>query len=136
MSDKTPNKYPGTCTLCGNNVPAGAGFRFRENGKWAVTHNNCEDAGEDTVTVEPDFEDIIAINFGTDSGSDDEAAPSLDDIYEHPVVKELTKQLDDLLSPAGVSATCAADRLAKRAGGDVHAIDHVSMLVRSAPVFS
>ena len=33
------NKYPGTCTDCGQHVAAGRGKAFKTGGRWKVSHN-------------------------------------------------------------------------------------------------
>jgi len=35
------NRYPGKCSRCGRNVPAGAGTTQNVGGRWVVTHDEC-----------------------------------------------------------------------------------------------
>jgi len=35
------NKFAGPCYQCGENVPTGAGFFERLNGRWRVQHRLC-----------------------------------------------------------------------------------------------
>lgn len=43
------NKHPAPSTICGNTVPTNGGKLERKNGRWAVTHLSCAEAGEPTV---------------------------------------------------------------------------------------
>jgi hypothetical protein len=47
------NQFPGRCTKCGTNVPAGAGFRVRDGQGWATRHNpgGCPQAVEVVAEV-------------------------------------------------------------------------------------
>lgn len=35
------NKYAGVCYRCHGNVPAGAGYFERHQGKWRIQHADC-----------------------------------------------------------------------------------------------
>ena len=50
--------------------------------------------------------------------------------------RPLAQQVDDRFARARVAAARAAERLAERAGDDVHAVHHAAMFVRAAPRFA
>lgn len=40
---RMPNKYAGTCPICNEQVPAGAGFTGRDGRRWIVLHPQCKE---------------------------------------------------------------------------------------------
>jgi hypothetical protein len=55
-----PNAYPGSCAVCVDDVPAGAGFTLRTSNGWAVLCRPCHEADRRRSNDRP----------GGDDGSD------------------------------------------------------------------
>ena len=46
-----PNKYPGTCEKCGEQVARRAGGIVKRDGRWLVYHTRCHNEATDSCTI-------------------------------------------------------------------------------------